>query len=227
MSEVAGRLAAVRARVDAAAARSGRDPAAVAVVAVSKRHPAAAIDEAARAGQRLFGENYAQELADKCGQVTARLEWHFIGHLQRNKVKLVVGEVALIHGVDSERLLVAISARAEALGVTQRVLLEINVGGEAHKSGSVPELAPTLCARARELPGVELVGLMTMPPLAGDPEQSRVPFAALRDLRDRLASGDQPLAQLSMGTTGDFEVAVEEGATLVRVGTAIFGPRPV
>lgn len=227
MTGVAARLAAVRARVDAAAARAGRDPSAVAVVAVSKRHPAAAIDEAARAGQRLFGENYAQELADKRGQVTAPVDWHFIGHLQRNKAKLVVGQVALIHGVDSARLLEAISARAEAQGIAQPVLLEVNVGGEAQKSGISPAEAPALCARARELPGVELAGLMTMPPLADELERSRTPFAALRELRDRLASGDQPLPQLSMGTTGDFEVAVEEGATLVRVGTAIFGPRPV
>ncbi len=227
MSEVGARLAAVRARVDAAAARVGRDPAAVAVVAVSKRHPAAAIDEAARAGQRLFGENYAQELADKRSQVTAPVEWHFIGHLQRNKAKLVVGQVALIHGVDSARLLEAISARAEALGIAQPVLLEVNVGGEAQKSGASPDEAADLCARARQLPGVDLAGFMTMPPLADEPERSRQPFAALRALRDRLASGDQLLSHLSMGTTGDFEVAVEEGATLVRVGTAIFGPRPV
>lgn len=215
-------------RVAAAARRAGREPGQVTVVAVSKRHPAKAIAGASKAGLRDFGENYAQELAQKAEVVGDEpdLRWHFVGHLQRNKVKLVVGTAALIHAVDSERLAEAIHRHAEARGIVQPILVAVNVGGEGQKSGVAPVDAESLVHTCAKLSHVDLRGLMTMPPFADEPEHSRPHFAALRDLRDLLASKNAPLPELSMGTTGDFEVAIEEGATLVRIGTAIFGPRP-
>lgn len=223
--DLARRLAAVRAEVDAAAVRAGRDPRSVEIVAVSKRHDAAAVDAVARAGQRIVGESYAQEMASKAPLVTEPIEWHFVGTLQRNKVKLVVGVAALIHAVDSERLVRALEQRASALGILQPVLIEVNVGGEAQKGGISPAHTEGLVALVRSLEHLRVDGLMTMPPFAEGPESNRRHFAALRALRDRLATPASPLPVLSMGTTSDFAVAVEEGATLVRVGTAIFGSR--
>lgn len=219
----------VRDRVAAAATRAGRDPQQVRIVAVSKLHPAAAIDAAFEAGVRDVGENYAQEMVDKLARCAhaAELRWHFIGTLQRNKAKLVVGAAALIHAVDSERLTVEIDKRAAAAGVVQPILLAVNLAGEASKSGVAPEEVAALVAACGALAAVRCEGLMTMPPLTGDPEEARGFFRSLRELRDRLRSDGGALGpELSMGTTGDFEVAVEEGATLVRIGTAIFGPRP-
>ncbi|RMH39467.1 MAG: YggS family pyridoxal phosphate-dependent enzyme [Deltaproteobacteria bacterium] len=218
---MAARLAAVRARIAEAAGRAGRDPSEVRIVGVTKRHPAAVVDAAFAAGLRDAGENYAQELARKradaaCG---AQVRWHFIGRLQTNKVKLVAGAVDLIHAVDSDRLAREIDRRAAA---PQRVLVAVNVAGEASKSGVAPADLPRLIDAIADLPRVDCAGLMTMPPLAADPEANRRHFAALRDLRDRHLPG----GELSMGTTGDYPVAVEEGATLVRIGTALFGPRP-
>lgn len=160
------------------------------------------------------------------GGGAAGLRWHFIGTLQRNKAKLVVGRAALIHAVDSLALARTIDRLAETQGRVQPVLVAVNVGGEAHKSGVDPAEARALLAALAELAHVACVGLMTMPPLARTPEDNRACFRRLRALRDDLRTPAQPLAELSMGTTGDFEVAVEEGATLVRVGTALFGPRP-
>jgi len=224
VTDVAAGYADVRARVDAAAARAARDAAAVRVVAVSKRHPAAVIDEAYAAGVRDVGENFAQELVAKRAEVAcaAQMRWHFIGRLQRNKVKLVIGQVELVHAVDSERLLREIDRRAGEEGLVQAVLLAVNVAGEDSKSGVGPDEAAALVELAAELPAVRCAGFMTMPPLVDDPDDNRAHFAALRSLRDRLLPG----GELSMGTTGDYEAAVEEGATLVRVGTAIFGDRP-
>lgn len=223
------RLEAVRQRIADAAARAGRDPAEVAVVAVSKLHPPPAIDAAFEAGVRDVGENYAQELADKLERCAhaGELRWHFIGRLQRNKAKQAVGAATLIHAVDSERLAVEIDKRAAAAGVVQRVLLAVNLAGEASKTGVDPGQVEALVAACAALPAIECAGLMTMPPLADDPEAVRGFFRALRELRDRLRAGGAALGpELSMGTTGDYQVAVEEGATLVRIGTAIFGPRP-
>jgi len=223
---IADRWRAVRATVDRACAAAGRDPAEVTIVAVGKRHPAASIDEVAAAGAVDVGENYAQELVAKQAAVTAPVRWHFIGRLQRNKAKLVAGKVALIHAVDSVELAVELGKRAAALGVVQPILAAINVGGEAQKTGVAPADAAGLVAALRAVNGVRLDGLMTMPPPADDAETVRPAFRALRALRDGLATPASPLAVLSMGMSDDFEVAIAEGATMVRIGTAIFGPRP-
>lgn len=224
---IAERWAAVRARVDRACEQAGRAPSEVTLVAVSKTHPADAVREAAAAGAMDFGENYAQELADKRRELAAELpsvRWHFIGRLQRNKAKLVAGQVALVHAVDTVELAQELAKRAG--GVVQPILLAVNVAGEATKSGVAPEGALKLARALAPITGVRLDGLMTMPPPADDPEASRPHFLALRALRDRLADAlGQPLPVLSMGMSGDYEVAIACGATHVRVGTAIFGAR--
>jgi PLP dependent protein len=223
---VAARWRAVRDEVDAIARGAGRDPAAITVVAVAKRQPAAAIVEAAAAGVTDVAENYAQELVARQAEVDVPLRWHFIGKLQRNKVKHVVGRVALIHAVDSVALAEEIDRRARAAGVVQDVLVAINTGGEADKSGVAPGDAARLIDAVAALGAVEVRGLMAMPPWPDRPEDSRPHFRAVRGLRDRLATPARPLVELSLGTSGDYPVAIEEGATLVRIGTAVFGVRP-
>ena len=223
MTTIAERWQAVRARVEAAARRAGRDPKEITIVAVSKKFPASAVREAAAAGATDFGENYAQELAAKrgaCGDV----RWHFIGRLQRNKAKLVAGQVALVHAVDSAELAAELGKRAAP--AVQPVLIAVNLAGEATKGGVTAETAPALAREVLATPGVRLDGLMTMPPPAEDPEAVRPVFDALRALRDRLAGElGHPLPVLSMGMSGDFEAAIACGATHVRIGTAIFGAR--
>lgn len=231
MTGLDARTAALRARVVAAAERAGRDPATVRIVAVSKRHPPEAVATASRAGLTRFGENYVQEMIAKQDALAgdpacAACEWHFIGGLQRNKVKQLIGRVALIHAIDSVDLAAEVDRRARERGVRQAVLVAVSAAGEAQKTGASAEEAAALLAAMDAMPGLECRGLMTMPPLPETAEASRPYFAALRALRDRLARAGRPLAELSMGTTADLEVAVEEGATLVRVGTALFGPRP-
>ncbi len=196
-------------------------PAGVTLVAVSKTQPAAAVREAWAAGQRDFGENYAQEWQRKA-EALADLEglrWHFIGSLQTNKVKLLAGRVAAIHTVDRDELAREISRRFAQKGAVARVLLEVNTGGERTKSGCRPGDAARLAELVRTLPSTELVGLTCIPPPGEDP---RPHFRVLRELRDRLR-----LPELSMGMSADWRIAVEEGSTLVRIGTAIFGERPV
>jgi pyridoxal phosphate enzyme (YggS family) len=224
--DIGARWREVRAGVDAATRATGRDPSSVTVVAVSKLHPAEAIAAAAAAGVTDVGENYAQELAAKQAEVTAPLRWHFIGKLQRNKVKQVVGRAALIHAVDSLGLAEEIAARARAGGIVQDLLVAVNTGGEAHKTGVDNQAVPALLDAIAALDGVRVCGLMTMPPWPEQAEQSRPFFRALRGLRDALATDARPLSVLSMGTSLDAIVAIEEGATLVRIGTAIFGERP-
>ena len=214
--DVAAGLASVRARISAACARVLRDPASVELIAVSKTKPLSMLQEAAAAGQRIFGENYAQELREKAEGLSG-VEWHFIGALQTNKARLVVGRAALIHTCDRLALAQELSKRAKAAGIVQRVLLEVNVGGEAQKAGVLPADARRLLDEVRGLPALACEGLMCIPPAEGDP---RVHFRALRELASGLG-----LAQLSMGMSADYEIAIEEGATLVRVGTAIFGER--
>lgn len=227
MSEtVADRLARIRERVEAAVARRGDgDP--VTLIGVSKRQPVDAIRAAQAAGLRDFGENYAQELRDKAGELAAlELRWHFIGGLQSNKVKYVVG-TSLIHTVDRPSLLTAIDKRARSQGLVQDVLVEVNLGEEQKAGVAADAVAPLLDAFAAT-EHTRCIGLMVIPP-PGDPEQTRPHFRALRRLRDALAATARArvdLRHLSMGMSTDFEVAIEEGATLVRVGTAIFGPRP-
>jgi pyridoxal phosphate enzyme (YggS family) len=219
---VAGRLAAVRARIDAAARAAGRDPSSVTLVAVSKTQPAEAIRAAYAAGQRDFGENYAQELVAKHAALADLdgLRWHFIGALQRNKAKDVAPRAHVIEAVDRLELARELDKRAAAAGRTLEVLLEVNVGGEASKSGAAPADVPALVDAVRALPRLALRGLMTIPPEVDDPADARPYFAALRALAQ-----EHGLAELSMGMSHDFEAAIAEGATLVRVGTAIFGAR--
>ncbi len=202
-----------------AAVRSGLPPS-VTLVAVSKTQPAEAVREAYAAGQRDFGENYAQEWRAKADALAdlPDLRWHFIGGLQTNKVKYLAGRVACVHTVDRVELARELSRRHAALGARVQVLLEVNVGGEASKEGCAPADVPALAAAVRALPALELLGLMCIPPVEDDP---RPHFRRLHELRDALG-----LAQLSMGMSADWPVAVEEGSTFVRVGTAIFGARP-
>lgn len=218
---IAADLASVRGRLDAACRRAGRDPAAVTLVAVSKKQPPEAIREAYAAGQRDFGENYAQELRDKQAALAdlAGIRWHALGPLQTNKAKYVAGKVALLHTLDRVDLAQELARRAG--GAKVRALVEVNIGREPQKGGVLPEELPERLAALAAVPGIELAGLMCIPPAADDAEASRPHYRALRELRDRLLPG----GELSMGMSGDFEVAVEEGATLVRVGTAIFGER--
>jgi pyridoxal phosphate enzyme (YggS family) len=223
-SGIPERLASVRERIARAAERAGRPAGSVTLVAVSKTKPPEAIREACAAGQRVFGENYVQELLDKREALSdlPDLELHFIGHLQRNKVKDVLRARALVETVDSERLAAELDRRAAALGVRVPVLLQVNVAREPQKSGCDPDALAALIASVRAMPALELRGLMTIPPLGEAPELSRPHFRALRELAHaHLGQG----AWLSMGMSADLEVAVEEGATHVRVGTAIFGAR--
>jgi pyridoxal phosphate enzyme (YggS family) len=226
---IAERWRAVRAEVDAACVAAGRAPSDVTIIAVSKLHPATAVDEVAAAGATDVGENYAQELVAKRAAISpasANLRWHFIGRLQSNKARLVAGTVALVHAVDSLSLAAELGKRARAAGTVQPILAAVNVGGEAQKTGVSPDAAAAFIASLRAIDGIRLDGLMTMPPPADDPETVRPAFRALRELRDSLATAASPLAHLSMGMSDDFKVAIAEGATLVRIGTAIFGPRP-
>ena len=216
---IAERWREVRARVDAACRAASRDPDEVTLIAVSKTHPASAVREAAAAGATDFGENYAQELAAKRGELP-ELRWHFIGRLQRNKAKLVAGHVVLVHAVDSLDLAAELGKRAAGV---QPVLLAVNVAGETTKGGVSEADAPALARAVAGTANVRLDGLMTMPPPGDDPRRH---FDALRALRDRLAADLGPLPVLSMGMSGDFEAAIACGATHVRIGTAIFGERP-
>lgn len=195
-------------------------PEGVTLVAVSKTQPASAIREAHAAGQRDFGENYAQEWREKADALgdLADLRWHFIGALQTNKVKYLAGRVHAIHTVDRVELAREISRRFAAKGAVARVFLEVNTGGEASKAGCSPDEAPGLAEAVRALPAIELAGLMAIPPPEADP---RPHFRLLRSLRDRLG-----LRELSMGMSADWRIALEEGATVIRIGTAIFGERP-
>jgi len=223
-------LADVRGRLAAAATRAGRDPGEVTLVAVSKTHAPEAVRSAYAAGQRVFGENYGQELRDKAAALAdlADLQWHFIGPLQRNKAKYVVGTAAMVQSVDSVELMDELHRRAEARGVDLPCLVEVNIAGEASKSGLPPDDVAAVLDAFAARPRLRCLGLMTMPPFVDDPQESRPHFRRLRALRDQLAVRPRPgveLRHLSMGMTQDFEVAIEEGATVVRVGTAIFGAR--
>ncbi len=222
--EIARRLETVRARISAAGRRAGRDAASIRLVLASKTQPASAIRAAYNAGARDFGENYVQEALAKRAELAdlGDLRWHLIGHLQSNKAKAAAPVFAMIHTIDSARLAQSLARAHPSPPV--RALVEVNLGGEASKSGVAPEqvgaLLATICDK------IEVAGLMTIPPPAATPELARPYFAQLRLLRDRLAvESGLRLSELSMGMTDDFEVAIEEGATIVRVGRAIFGER--
>lgn len=224
----AARIAAVRARIAAAAARSGRAPEEVVLVAVSKTFPADAVREAVAAGQRVFGESRVQEARDKVAALGPGVDWHLIGHLQRNKARAAVELFTVVESLDSAELARELDRRAGEAGKRLRVLVQVKEADEATKQGVAVDAAPALLELVAGLPHLELAGLMTIPPPPRVPEDSRPWFARLRALRDRWEGSSCPrgaLRELSMGMSGDFEVAVEEGATLVRVGTFIFGAR--
>ena len=226
MPSLTENLEAVRERIASAAQRAGRKHGDVELVAVSKTYPVEMIREAAEAGQELFGESRIQEALIKIPSLPSRLRWHFIGHLQSNKVRKVLPYFELIHGVDSSSLARDIDRIGGEMGIFPRVLLEVNVSGEGSKHGFVPEALERELEGLLAMPRLQVEGFMTMAPLAAEAEASRHYFAALRELRDRLSTTTGiPLSTLSMGMSGDYEVAVEEGATLVRVGSAIFGNR--
>lgn len=227
--ELPERLAAVRERIEAAIERRGPGPD-VRLLGVGKKQPLAKLEAAYLAGLRDFAENYAQELRDKLREWPPEhpVRWHYIGALQSNKLKYLVGKVALIHTVDRVELIRQIDALAGRAGVVQEFLIEVNLGGEAQKAGVDPSAVETLLDACGEFEHARCVGLMIIPPV-DEPQASRTYFRELRELRDHLRDGtarpNVDLRELSMGMSGDFEIAIEEGATLVRVGTAIFGAR--
>ncbi len=212
----------------AAAQLAGRDPETVRLVAVSKTKPAAMVDEAARSGQRLFGENYVQELLEKAPLVQEPVEWHFIGYLQSNKVRFIAGLVSMIHSVDRLSLALEIDRQWGRLEQVCDVLVQVNVSGELTKSGTTTADAITLVRGIAQLPHLRIRGLMTMPPFFDDPVGARPYFQQLRELAAQIEAQAIPgvsMAELSMGMSGDFVPAIAEGATLVRIGSAIFGSR--
>jgi hypothetical protein len=230
---IAENLARVRERIDATVRRSGRRSENIAVMAVSKTFPVERIREAYDAGLRLFGENRVQEFAGKADSLPDlhNAEWHLIGHLQTNKAAKAVELFVAVDSVDSLRLAQKLDASAQQLGKKLKILIEINVGGEAVKNGVAPDSRDLeeLLLAAQELEHLEFQGLMTIPPFTDDPLQARPFFRKLRELRDQIAARRLPtvdMTALSMGMSHDFEVAIEEGSTCVRLGTAIFGERP-
>jgi pyridoxal phosphate enzyme (YggS family) len=225
---IANNLTHIRDRIRTAAELAGRGAESVRLVAVSKTRPAADISEAFAAGQIVFGENYVQELTEKSAELHEPLEWHFIGHLQSNKVKYIAGLVTLIHSVDRLSLAREISRQWGRLDSCCDILLQVNISGETSKSGTTAAEALQLVRAMALLPNIRIRGLMTMPPFFDDPEAARPFFAALRELSQLIASANiqgVAMKELSMGMSGDFEAAIQEGATLVRVGTSIFGSR--
>ena len=224
---IADNVASLNSRIRDAEAGVGRPTGSARLLAATKTRSVEEILAAVEAGVRLLGENRVQELVEKGPAIKGLAEMHFIGHLQRNKVRQVVGLVDLIHSLDSERLAVAIDERAGAQGLRQRVLLQVNVAGEESKSGISPAEAPEFVARLAGLSNIEPVGLTAIAPLAEDAQEVRWGFRELRELGEDLAESIEwfECSELSMGMTDDFEVAVEEGSTIVRIGTAIFGPR--
>lgn len=231
MFSIAQCLNDVQSRIAAAALARGRDPDSVRLVAVSKTFPVEAVRQAYDAGQREFGENRVQEALEK-SRATSELaiHWHLLGHLQTNKVRKAVGPFSLIHGIDSLDLLQRVDEVAREAGVRQDVLVQVDLAGEATKFGVPPSDVPRVLEAAERCTAARVVGLMLLPPVARSPEDARPWFARLRHLRDTWLDAGTPssmLRELSMGMSGDFEVAVEEGATIVRVGTAIFGRRHV
>ena len=221
-------LAKVEKNICAACQRSGRKREEVTLIAVSKTKPVSMIEELLPGGTRDFGENKVQELCDKYEQLPKDIRWHMIGHLQRNKVKYVVDKACLIHSVDSLRLAETISAEGVKKGITVPVLIEVNVAGEESKFGAVPEETEDLIREIAKLPSIAVKGLMTIAPYVENPEDNRGYFASLKklcvDIKNKNID-NVSMDILSMGMTGDYEVAIEEGATMVRVGTGIFGER--
>jgi pyridoxal phosphate enzyme (YggS family) len=226
MTSVAQNLERVREQIAGAAAKVGRAVDEIELVAITKMHPADKVREAIEAGQTLFGESRVQEARAKIPELPSNLRWHFVGHLQKNKIRHALPLFELFHSIDSLALAQDMNRVANEEGMHPRVLLEVNVAGEGSKFGFKPETVRAEMESLLALPRLSIEGLMCIPPLAEEAEASRAFFVQLRELRDALEKEfDLKLPQLSMGMTSDFMVAVEEGATLVRVGTAIFGER--
>jgi PLP dependent protein len=228
---VADRLTGIRERISAAARSAGRDPSSVRLVAVSKTFPVNLIREAYAAGQREFGENRVQEALQKiAGTTDLEIRWHLLGHLQTNKARKAGPVFATIQSVDSVELLHKLDTAAEEAGTKPELLIQVDLAGEATKFGAPPSEVPRLFDAAAACRAASITGLMTLPPVPDTPEDARPWFRTLRDLRDGWLASGVPAAmlrELSMGMSGDFEVAIQEGATMVRVGTAIFGSRHV
>ena len=231
MSSIARNLARITDRIAAAATSAGRDPSSVRLVAVSKTFPFDLVREAYAAGQRDFGENRVQEGLQKIAAATdLEIRWHLLGHLQTNKARKAAPAFAVLHGVDSIELLEKLDAAAAEAGAAPELLIQVDLAGEATKYGARPDEVPRLFEAAAACRAARVAGLMTLPPAPDSPEDARPWFRRLRDLRDEWQSAGVPadmLRELSMGMSADFEVAIQEGATLVRVGTAIFGSRDV
>ncbi len=228
MNNIPANLERINDQIKNACQKVGRNPEAVKLIAVSKIKPAEQIEEAFHAGQKYFGESYVQEFRDKQPLVESPVEWHFIGGLQSNKVKYLRGKVAMIHSVDRLSLAGEISNQWGKIDQVANILLQVNVGDELSKSGCAPDDLESLVKSIAPLPNLKICGLMCLPPHSDDPEQVRPYFKQLRQLSQQIEKLQIPnveMTELSMGMSGDFEVAVEEGATLVRVGTAIFGAR--
>ena len=226
---IADRLAGIRARIAAAARSAGRDPSSIRLVAVSKTFPVEAIREAYAAGQREFGENRVQEALQKIALgADLDIRWHLLGHLQTNKAKKAAPAFATIHSIDSVDLLQKIDAAAADAGRTPELLIQVDLAGEATKFGVPPADVPQLFDAAVRCHAARVAGLMTLPPVPESPDDARPWFRRLRELRDEWRAAGVPpsmLAELSIGMSGDFEVAIQEGSTMVRIGTAIFGTR--
>jgi pyridoxal phosphate enzyme (YggS family) len=227
MNDIESRLKVVRERIAQQEREAGREPGEVGLVAVSKSQGFEAVRVVFEAGQLVFGENRVQELIVKAPLLPSSVRWHFIGHLQKNKIRKILPAADLIHSVDSVDLAQEIDRIASELGLFPRVLLEVNVSGEGSKFGFTPDGVRRCAARLLSLPRVQVEGLMTMAPIVEHAEDARPFFAGLRKLRDEIAAeNNAALPILSMGMSNDFGAAIAEGATLVRIGTAIFGPRP-
>lgn len=226
---IADNIAAIRQRIDEIARACGRNPDDIQLVAVSKTFPATAVEEALGAGQQLFGENYIQEAQEKIEMLGGRCRFHFIGHLQSNKAKIAARLFDVIETVDSLKLARALDRHLGEIGRRMPILLQVNIGEDENKSGAQAEETEYLLRQVRELANLEVIGLMTMPPFTDDPEDARPYFRQLRLLSESLAAkGLFPAGrrvELSMGMSSDYPVAIQEGATIVRVGTAIFGHR--
>lgn len=227
-TDIVSNIRMIRERIAAAATRAGRDPGGIQLMAVSKTVPPERIREAVEAGITLFGENYVQEAREKIPAIGHNISWHMIGHLQTNKVKYVINLFDWIHSVDRLELARELDKRAGQNNRRLNILMEVNVSGEESKNGVEAALALELIRQVSDLPNLNVRGLMTMPPYSDNPETSRPYFQALCTLRDEINTAAIPgirMDELSMGMTDDFEVAIEEGATIIRVGRAIFGAR--
>jgi pyridoxal phosphate enzyme (YggS family) len=227
VTQITDHLARVKRRVESALREAGRTPDAATILAVSKGHPAAAIEAAYRAGQRHFGENFVQEALAKMNRVDhSDIEWHFIGHVQSNKTRDIAERFDWVHTVDRLKIASRLNQQRRRHAVPLQVCIQVNQAAEPQKGGVAESGVEALARTIMELPRLRLRGLMTIPPLLAEPSECEALFARLRRLKERLTAEGIPLDTLSMGMSADLEVAVQQGSTIVRVGTAIFGPRP-